>query len=89
MTELYQLSIKEKLQGLKNSFFSSSELTQSYLDRIKQIDPKINSYITVLEEEALQQAIKSEKRKQHTQLLHRSAFYIIIKEKKYKPKQRV
>tara|TARA_B100001013_G_scaffold19680_2_gene11055 strand:+ start:3544 stop:5001 length:1458 start_codon:yes stop_codon:yes gene_type:complete len=64
MTELYQLSIKEKLQGLKNSFFSSSELTQSYLDRIKQIDPKINSYITVLEEEALQQAIKSEKRYQ-------------------------
>ena len=62
MTELYQLSIKEKLQGLKNSFFSSSELTQSYLDRIKLIDPKINSYITVIEEEALQQAIKSEKR---------------------------
>ncbi|MDF2939359.1 MAG: gatA 2, partial [Gammaproteobacteria bacterium] len=35
---------------------SSLELTQAYLKRIKQLDPKINSFITVTEELALSQA---------------------------------
>ena len=64
MSELYKLSIKEKLLGLESSSFSSTELTQSYLDRIKKIDPEINSYITVTHEKALIQAKQSEKRYQ-------------------------
>ena len=35
MSELYKLSIKEKLEGLKSKQFSSVEITQTYLDRIK------------------------------------------------------
>ena len=64
MSELYELSIKEKLLGLESSLFSSTELTQSYLDRIKKIDPEVNSYITVTHEKALIQAKQSEKRYQ-------------------------
>ena len=64
MSELYQLSIKEKLEGLKNSSFSSLELTESYLERIKRIDSGLNSYITVIEEEARVKAKESDQRYQ-------------------------
>ena len=54
MEEFYKLSIKEKLKGLRESAFSSLELTESYLQRIKKVDKKINSFITVLEDKAIE-----------------------------------
>ena len=62
MEEFYKLSIKEKLKGLTESTFSSLELTQSYLQRIKKIDKKINSFITVLEDKAIESARESDRR---------------------------
>ena len=62
MTELHKLSIKEKLKGLKDSTFSSQELTESYLKRIKKLDSKINSFITVLEERAVKSAKEADQR---------------------------
>ena len=62
MTELHKLSIKEKLKGLKDSTFSSQELTESYLKRIKKLDNKINSFITVLEDTAVKSAKESDQR---------------------------
>ena len=62
MEELYKLSIKEKLKGLTESTFSSLELTESYLQRIKKVDKKINSFITVLEDKAIESARESDKR---------------------------
>ena len=62
MEEFYKLSIKEKLKGLKESAFSSLELTESYLQRIKKVDKKINSFITVLEDKAIESARESDKR---------------------------
>jgi len=59
---LHELTLKEQLEGLKDSSFSSTELTNAYLNRIKKIDKSINSYITVTEETALEQAEKSDKR---------------------------
>ena len=40
MDDLFKLSIKEKLEGLSKSTFSSQELTESYLARIKLLDNK-------------------------------------------------
>ena len=62
MEEFYKLSIKEKLKGLSKSTFSSLELTESYLQRIKKIDKEINSFITVLEDKAIESARESDKR---------------------------
>ncbi len=42
--------------ALKNKKISSEELTRHYLQRIKQYDPQLNSFITVAEEYALAQA---------------------------------
>ena len=60
--ELHELTLKEQLEGLKNLTFSSVELTNHYLKRIKAIDPDINSYITVTEELALSQAKEADTR---------------------------
>ena len=54
--ELHEFTLKQQLDGLRKSTFSSVELTQNYLKRIKSKDPSINSYITVTEELALKQA---------------------------------
>ena len=60
--ELHELTLKEQLEGLKNLNFSSVELTDHYLKRIKAIDPDINSYITITEELALLQAKEADTR---------------------------
>ena len=42
--------------GLKDKQFSSVEITNTFLERIKQYDKTLNSFITVTEEQALAQA---------------------------------
>ncbi|MCU4641081.1 Asp-tRNA(Asn)/Glu-tRNA(Gln) amidotransferase subunit GatA [Acinetobacter courvalinii] len=56
MTDLHRLSIRELSEGLKQAQFSSRELTEHYLKRIAQIDPKVKSYVTVTAEQALAEA---------------------------------
>lgn len=55
-------TIAELSAGLQAGDFSSVELTRHYLDRIKQIDPDLNSYITVTEDLALQDAENADRR---------------------------
>jgi aspartyl-tRNA(Asn)/glutamyl-tRNA(Gln) amidotransferase subunit A len=54
--ELYQLTIQESARLLKEKKISSVELTRAVLDRIKQVEDKVGSYLSVLEEDALHQA---------------------------------
>lgn len=58
--ELCDKSILELRQMLDQKELSSLELTQYYLDRIREVDGKIDSYITVCEEEALKAAKKAD-----------------------------
>jgi len=53
---MHSKTIAELAKGLKNGDFSSEELTHSYLERIKQYDAELNSFITISEEHALAQA---------------------------------
>lgn len=55
------LTIKETQEGLIKKKFSAVELVNAYLDRIKKFDKKINSFITVSEETAYEQARKIDK----------------------------
>lgn len=50
---MHTLTIAQLTHGLKNKAFSSLELTQAYLTRIRQHNPELNCYITVTEEAAL------------------------------------
>ena len=53
---MFNKTVKELSLGLAQGEFSSVELTQHYLDRIKEKDGAINSFITVTEERALIEA---------------------------------
>lgn len=55
---MIELTIKESHEGLKSKKFSSTELTQAYLNRIKETDDKLNAYVTVTADVALEQAKK-------------------------------
>ncbi|MYM64934.1 Asp-tRNA(Asn)/Glu-tRNA(Gln) amidotransferase subunit GatA [Pseudomaricurvus sp. HS19] len=59
---MHKLTIAELIQGLRNKDFSSVELTRHYLDRINRLDASYNSYVTVTEEIALQQAAAADAR---------------------------
>lgn len=53
---MHTKSISELSKGLESGEFSSRELTQHYIDRIKSLDKNLNSFITITEDYALQQA---------------------------------
>ena len=55
---MIELSVADTHRALKEKKFTSTELTQAYLDRIKETDGKLNSYVTVTGEVALEQAKK-------------------------------
>ena len=49
-------SVKEILSAIKNKDVSATELTNSYLSKIKQRDDDLNCFITLTEEQALDKA---------------------------------
>ena len=53
MSELYKLGIEEAAKGLEKGDFTSVELTQAVIDRVKAENPKIGAYLTFDEEGAL------------------------------------
>ena len=61
MSELTSLTITKISDGLKNKKFSSFELVSEYINAIK-INKELNSFITILEESALESAKISDKK---------------------------
>lgn len=59
---MHNLTIAEISQKLREKAFSSRELTECFLSRIKQLDPSYNAFITVTEESALAQADVADQR---------------------------
>ena len=60
--ELYELTITEAHQLLKNKDISSRELTRAVFDRIAALDGKIDAFITVSETLAMQQADQADQK---------------------------
>ncbi|WP_019390942.1 amidase [Priestia filamentosa] len=56
------LTIRKLIDGYRNKEFSPVEITKWYIERIKKLDPEINSYITVTEKLAIKQARKAEEK---------------------------
>jgi len=53
---MHDKTIAELSAGLRNKEYSSLELTEHFLGRIRQHDSKLNAFITVTETQALEQA---------------------------------
>ncbi|MBW2740226.1 MAG: Asp-tRNA(Asn)/Glu-tRNA(Gln) amidotransferase subunit GatA, partial [Deltaproteobacteria bacterium] len=58
---LYELTIHEAHNLLKNREISSQELTKSVLDRVESVEPRVGAYITVAGETAMAQAELADK----------------------------
>ena len=56
----WSLTISEAHRLLARKQLSAVELTESVIQRIKQTDSKINSFITVTEESALKSALNAD-----------------------------
>ena len=54
--ELYQMTIHEIRRLLDKKEICSKDLVSSVLERIKNIDSRINAYITIAKDTALKQA---------------------------------
>jgi aspartyl-tRNA(Asn)/glutamyl-tRNA(Gln) amidotransferase subunit A len=59
---MHQKTLAELAKGLARREFSSRELTQHFLQRIKTLDQQLNSFITLTEELALEQAAQADQR---------------------------
>ncbi len=59
---LNQLSITQASHGLEEKDFSSQELTRSCLERIEGTEPKLKAFVTVLNNEALEQSNEADAR---------------------------
>jgi len=53
MSELWKLTLKEASDGLTQGLFSAKELTESTLERIQDVEPKVQSFITLTSEQSL------------------------------------
>ncbi len=62
MIDLKNLTIKKAHTAMKNGDFTAVELTQAYLDVIKEKNSELNVYLEVFEEDALKQAEVADKR---------------------------
>ena len=51
---MHQLTLAEIARGLADKKFSSEELTKTLLARIAQLDPQLNSFITLTEDLAVE-----------------------------------
>lgn len=59
---MHTKTIVELSSGLKEGTFSSEELTQHFLKRIDQLDPSLNSFITIIGEQALASAREADQK---------------------------
>ena len=66
---LFEKTIVTAAEGLASGTFSSLELTQAYLDQVRGQNLTLNAYLTVLEEESLSQARKSDERRREGKTL--------------------
>jgi len=60
---MHHMTLAEIARGLADKKFSSEELTKTLLARIAELDPKVNSFISITEELALSQAKAADARR--------------------------
>src|SRR5690348_17567317 len=56
VADLWQLSISEALDKLASGEISAVELTRAHLDRIEAVEGRVRSFVTVTDQDALNEA---------------------------------
>lgn len=63
------MTIKESSEQLKSGKITSVELTKQYLDKIEKTEPKVHAFISVLNDEAMEMAEVSDRRRKDGKIL--------------------
>ncbi|MDQ4142928.1 MAG: Asp-tRNA(Asn)/Glu-tRNA(Gln) amidotransferase subunit GatA [Actinomycetota bacterium] len=63
MTDLIWTSAVDLAKGLSSGDLSSEEMTRSFLDRSREVDPALGAYLEVTEEQALEAARDADERR--------------------------
>ena len=71
--ELFEYTVHELIEKLEKQEITSEELVRSYYDRIKEKEDKIKGYVTLLEEDAINQAKKIDERRKNGEKLGKFA----------------
>ena len=61
--DLYRLTIHEAKRRMEAGEISSEELTRSVFERLEAVEPEIHAFLTLLKDEALEQARKADKKR--------------------------
>ena len=61
--DLYRLTIHEAKKRLEAGEISSEELTRSVFERLEAVEPEIHAFLTLLKDEALEQACEADKKR--------------------------
>ncbi len=69
MKNLYQLTYSQIKSGLNKSEFTSVDLVNSLYDRIAASEPKINAFLEINKDKAIEQAKQSDERRKNKQQL--------------------
>ena len=59
---MHNFTLAELINGLRSNKFSSVELTQHFLNRIKELNGDYNAIITTTASQALESAISADQR---------------------------
>ncbi|MEO9255033.1 MAG: Asp-tRNA(Asn)/Glu-tRNA(Gln) amidotransferase subunit GatA, partial [Tepidiformaceae bacterium] len=62
MTDFWKLTAHEAHERMRAKEFSAVELTESVLDRVREVEPRVRAYITFTPEVALEQAKEADAR---------------------------
>lgn len=77
---LYDLTVHQAHELLKEKKISSAELTQACLDHVKQVEPKVRAIVTITEEVALQKAREADERIAQGKILPLTGIPTLIKD---------
>ena len=69
MKKLIEYTLQEHIRALRAREYSSVELTRAYLDRIGEVDARINAFVLVDEKGAMQAAEASDARRKRGECL--------------------
>ncbi len=60
---MIELTLSEALTQLESGALTAVDLARAYLDRIRQVEPQVKAFLTVTEEQALEQAAAADRRR--------------------------
>ena len=71
--ELYEYTVHELIEKMEKGETTSVEITKSYFDRIKEKEPQVKAYISILEEDAIKKAKQIDEKRKNGEKLSKFA----------------